>query len=319
MRLHEDKKLFQEAVRFTAQQMGILEIYIEKDYWVCYALKQIFTSPVAEYSIFKGGTALSKCYKIIERFSEDIDLVVIKSEEETPNQLKNKIKKISDVVNDILPEIPINGVTQKMGMNRKTAHSYSQNFKGNFGQIRDVIIVEASWLGYFEPNEKRLIRTFISEMMEKNYQQEMIETFGLEPFEVSVLNPKRTFCEKIMSLVRFSYTENPIQDLRNKIRHIYDLHKLFINNEITLFFESDEFPQMLKKVRQDDVLGYKNNNDWLSQPIKNALIFRDLESVWKDLSNVYHTDFRPLVYGDLPKENEILDTLRKIKARIEND
>lgn len=319
MRLHEDKKLFQEAVRFTAQQMGILEIYIEKDYWVCYALKQIFTSPVAEYSIFKGGTALSKCYKIIERFSEDIDLVVIKSEEETPNQLKNKIKKISDVVNDILPEIPINGVTQKMGMNRKTAHSYSQNFKGNFGQIRDVIIVEASWLGYFEPNEKRSIRTFISEMMEQNYQQEMIETFGLEPFEVSVLNPKRTFCEKIMSLVRFSYTENPIQDLRNKIRHIYDLHKLLINNEITLFFESDEFPQMLKKVRQDDVLGYKNNNDWLSQPIKNALIFRDLESVWKDLSNVYHTDFRPLVYGDLPKENEILDTLRKIKARIEND
>lgn len=319
MRLHEDKKLFQEAVRFTAQQMGILEIYIEKDYWVCYALKQIFTSPVAEYSIFKGGTALSKCYKIIERFSEDIDLVVIKSEEETPNQLKNKIKKISDVVNDILPEIPINGVTQKMGMNRKTAHSYSKNFKGNFGQIRDVIIVEASWLGYFEPNEKRSIRTFISEMMEQNYQQEMIETFGLEPFEVSVLNPKRTFCEKIMSLVRFSYTENPIQDLRNKIRHIYDLHKLLINNKINLFFESEEFPQMLEKVRQDDVLGYKNNNDWLSQPIKNALIFRDLENVWKDLSNVYHTDFRPLVYGDLPKENEILDTLRKIKARIEND
>lgn len=319
MRLHEDKKLFQEAVRFTAQQMGILEIYIEKDYWVCYALKQIFTSLVAEYSIFKGGTALSKCYKIIERFSEDIDLVVIKSEEETPNQLKNKIKKISDVVNDILPEIPINGVTQKMGMNRKTAHSYSKNFKGNFGQIRDVIIVEASWLGYFEPNEKRSIRTFISEMMEQNYQQEMIETFGLEPFEVSVLNPKRTFCEKIMSLVRFSYTENPIQDLRNKIRHIYDLHKLLINNKINLFFESEEFPQMLEKVRQDDVLGYKNNNDWLSQPIKNALIFRDLENVWKDLSNVYHTDFRPLVYGDLPKENEILDTLRKIKARIEND
>ena len=39
MKLHEDKKQFQEAVRFTAQQMGILDIYVEKDYWVCYALK----------------------------------------------------------------------------------------------------------------------------------------------------------------------------------------------------------------------------------------------------------------------------------------
>ena len=228
MKLHEDKKQFQEAVRFTAQQMGILDIYVEKDYWVCYALKQIFSSPVAEYSIFKGGTALSKCYKVIERFSEDIDLVVIKSNEETPNQLKNKIKKISEVVNEVLPEIQISGVTQKMGMNRKTAHSYSRNFEGSFGQIRDVIIVEASWLGYFEPNEKRQIRTFITEMMEQNHQQEMIKEFCLEPFDVSVLNPKRTFCEKIMSLVRFSYTENPIQDLRSKIRHIYDLHQLKI-------------------------------------------------------------------------------------------
>lgn len=62
-------------------------------------------------------------------------------------------------------------------MNRKTAHSYSRNFEGSFGQIRDVIIVEASWLGYFEPNEKRQIKTFITEMMEQNHQQEMIKEF----------------------------------------------------------------------------------------------------------------------------------------------
>ena len=319
MKLHEDKKQFQEAVRFTAQQMGILDIYVEKDYWVCYALKQIFSSPVAEYSIFKGGTALSKCYKVIERFSEDIDLVVIKSNEETPNQLKNKIKKISEVVNEVLPEIQISGVTQKMGMNRKTAHSYSRNFEGSFGQIRDVIIVEASWLGYFEPNEKRQIRTFITEMMEQNHQQEMIKEFCLEPFDVLVLNPKRTFCEKIMSLVRFSYTENPIQDLRSKIRHIYDLHQLLKNEEIITFFESSDFPEMLEKVRKDDVLSYKNNNNWLSQPLKNALIFKNLEEVWKELLNTYNTDFKHLVYGSLPKEENVLDTLRKIKTRIEND
>ena len=91
-----------------------------------------------------------------------------------------------------MPEIQISGVTQKMGMNRKTAHSYSRNFEGSFGPIRDVIIVEASWLGYFEPNEKRQIRTFITEIMEQNHQQEIIKEFCLEPFDVSVLNPKRT-------------------------------------------------------------------------------------------------------------------------------
>ena len=71
MKLHENKTLFNQAVRFTAQKLGILDIYVEKDYWVAFALKIIFSSKAADYTIFKGGTALSKCYGMIERFSED--------------------------------------------------------------------------------------------------------------------------------------------------------------------------------------------------------------------------------------------------------
>lgn len=59
MRLHEDKKLYTEAVRATAELKGIPVIYIEKDYWVTLALKTIFTHPDCEDAIFKGGTALS--------------------------------------------------------------------------------------------------------------------------------------------------------------------------------------------------------------------------------------------------------------------
>ena len=83
MRLHENKDLFNQAIRATAERMGILDIYIEKDYWVCYALKLIYESEIKHEAIFKGGTALSKCYKFIERFSEDIDLVVLRREEES--------------------------------------------------------------------------------------------------------------------------------------------------------------------------------------------------------------------------------------------
>ena len=97
MKLHENKTLFNQAVRFTAQELGILDIYVEKDYWVTFALKIIFSSEAADYTIFKGGTALSKCYGIIERFSEDIDLVIVQSGESN-NQLKNKTKKISKII-----------------------------------------------------------------------------------------------------------------------------------------------------------------------------------------------------------------------------
>lgn len=79
MNLHENRELFTQAVRFTALEMKIPDLYVEKDYWVTFALKLIFNSPVAGHVVFKGGTALSKCYQIIERFSEDIDLVIMKS------------------------------------------------------------------------------------------------------------------------------------------------------------------------------------------------------------------------------------------------
>ena len=168
MKLHENKELYRDAITATAQQKGIPEIYVEKDYWVTLALNRIFTSDIGKEAVFKGGTALSKCYNIIERFSEDIDMVVLRNEAETGNQLKAKIKKISNVVAEVLPEVEAEGITNKMGMIRKTAHTYAKTFEGQFGQVRDIIIVESTWLGSFEPYTTATVTSFVSEMMEAN-------------------------------------------------------------------------------------------------------------------------------------------------------
>ena len=69
MRLHEDKALFRQAIIATAQAMEIPETYIEKDYWVTHALKAIFSDPIGAETIFKGGTALSKCFEAGDRVS----------------------------------------------------------------------------------------------------------------------------------------------------------------------------------------------------------------------------------------------------------
>lgn len=122
MKLHLKKELFVNYIRFTAQQMKIPPEFVEKDYWVTYALYTIFNKQIGEDIVFKGGTALSKCYNIIERFSEDIDLIVLRREGETDSKLKSKLKAVSTVVEAELPEVPIEGITKKMGMNRKTAH-----------------------------------------------------------------------------------------------------------------------------------------------------------------------------------------------------
>jgi Nucleotidyl transferase AbiEii toxin, Type IV TA system len=61
----------------TAARMGLNPVVVEKDFWVCWILKQVFT--IKEFSsrlVFKGGTSLSKCFNLIQRFSEDIDIAV---------------------------------------------------------------------------------------------------------------------------------------------------------------------------------------------------------------------------------------------------
>lgn len=316
MKLHLDKKLFRQAVQFTSDQMQIPAIFVEKDYWVTYALFTIFNDKIGSDTVFKGGTALSKCYNIIERFSEDIDLVVLRRDGESNYKLTTKIRTISNVLSNVLPEIEIAGLTHKMGMNRKTAHSYNKEFKGDYGQVRDTIVVEATWLGYFEPYTTKSVCSFVGEMMMNNEQSEIAKEQDLLPFNVLVLEPSRTICEKIMSLVRFSYSEEPITDLKNKIRHVYDLNQLLSEEELLTFFKSEEFDKMLLKVAQDDVASFKNNNEWLKNHPLDSLIFENPEKVWSNLKIVYDTDFKNLVYGSFPDEKELLDTLILIQKRI---
>jgi hypothetical protein len=316
MKLHQNKKLFRQAIQFTSDQMQIPAIYVEKDYWVTYALFNIFNDKIGSDTVFKGGTALSKCFGIIQRFSEDIDLVVLRSDGESNNKLTNKIKAISKLVSALMPEIDIPGLTQKMGMNRKTAHSYSKEFQGDYGQIRDAIVVEATWLGYFEPFTTKSLCSYVGQMMIDNQQIEIANENNLLPFDVLVLEPIRTICEKIMSLVRFSYSEKPIETLKNKIRHVYDLNQLLQEKELLSFFNTKEFDNMLLKVAQDDVLSFKNNNKWLKNHPTSSLIFDEPKKVWSDLKPTYETGFKNLVYGDFPNEKELLKTLEMIKKRL---
>src|SRR5258708_33747373 len=69
-----------EVFQRTTQQTGFDAVIVEKDFWVCWTLKELFRLPdIGEHLIFKGGTSLSKVFKVIERFSEDIDVSIDRS------------------------------------------------------------------------------------------------------------------------------------------------------------------------------------------------------------------------------------------------
>lgn len=72
--LHNNKELFQDAIELAYEQTSIMSQAIEKDYYVTMILRLL--SKKMPYIVFKGGTSLSKCHKVIHRFSEDIDITI---------------------------------------------------------------------------------------------------------------------------------------------------------------------------------------------------------------------------------------------------
>ncbi|MCZ4318408.1 nucleotidyl transferase AbiEii/AbiGii toxin family protein [Aequorivita viscosa] len=318
MKLHNYKDAFEGAIVATAQHFGISEVYIEKDYWVTFALKQIFTDANSiDIAVFKGGTSLSKCFGIIDRFSEDIDLVVIKEEDETDNSLKRKLKKVTNVVGTVMTVIPNHPLENKRGKIRKVVYGYDKvGVKGTYGQVRDQIVLEVSSLGNSHPSEKVEIHSMITQFIATTNNPDLIKEYQLEPFKVNVIIIERTFCEKIISLVRFSYTENPLEDLANKVRHTYDLHQLLQAKRISAFLKSDDFEMMLIQVGKDDDKAIPNDKEWLSKHPSESLFFSETEKVWATLSKTYSTSFKELLIGELPDEKDVLQSLMKIGSRL---
>jgi hypothetical protein len=316
MTLHEYPEQFQDAVRATAAQLGLREVYVEKDYWVTFALKQIAASPLTAITVFKGGTALSKCHRVIERFSEDIDLVIYKQEGESANQLNKKITRVEELVSAVLPEVKIDGLTHKRGNKRKTAHAYPHSFEGAFGQARTDIILEVTYLGNSEPNTTESISCLIAEMLQSIQRTDLIEQFDLHAFPFLVLSMRRTLCEKIISLVRFSYEENALQALSAKIRHAYDLHQLIQQPAVAAFLDSQEFEVLLNRVGMDDKEALRTHIEWLNQHPKDALLFRETAAVWAQLRGTYQGSFKDLVFGRLPAASEVQSSLERIARRL---
>lgn len=104
MNLHEDKEAFSEFVQVTAEAVGLPEVYIEKDYWITKALQHLSESVHVDETVFKGGTSLSKAYRLIDRFSEDIDLAVF-SNDKGDGARKKLLKNIESIVAQDLEHI----------------------------------------------------------------------------------------------------------------------------------------------------------------------------------------------------------------------
>ncbi|MFO7827179.1 MAG: nucleotidyl transferase AbiEii/AbiGii toxin family protein [Bacteroidales bacterium] len=94
MILHEDKKEFIEAIQAACDYFDIPPVFIEKDYWITKVLMELSQSKHANIVVFKGGSSLTKAHKLIQRFSEDVDIAVLNVSELSGNQVKTLIRTV---------------------------------------------------------------------------------------------------------------------------------------------------------------------------------------------------------------------------------
>lgn len=94
-----------DFVREASARLDVLPVIVEKNFWVCWMLQQIFqSSPAGTHLVFKGGTSLSKVFGAIKRFSEDIDLSIAPEllgwkeseldDAPTPTQRRKRLEKL---------------------------------------------------------------------------------------------------------------------------------------------------------------------------------------------------------------------------------
>jgi len=314
MTLHLNQELFKDAMEACAQHVGMNALYIEKDYWVSYILKAISQSRYKDVAIFKGGTSLSKAYKLIERFSEDIDLAVI-THELTSNQIKTLIRKIEKAILDAnFEEIEIAHITSKGSEFRKTVHRYPKLHQGDFGHANENIILEINSFAKPYPYNLMEISSYVGDFLHERAPL-MVSEFAMEPFFIHVLDFRRTLCEKLSAIARASYeSDAQLLALKAKIRHLYDIYFLMQHLEIQDFIHEDAFIEMIKRVREEDQKQF-DASTWSHVKLFETPIFLDASNILDQLNHHYTTQFHDLVYAEkLPSINEIKKAINEVAA-----
>lgn len=233
MRLHEDRELFSDALQAASQSvedggLGIKSIFIEKDYWICRSLSLMSANDKDNRAIFKGGTSLTKAYGIGSRFSEDIDIAISEAWTLSGNQLKMLIKRTAKSMTEGLREMDLPGFTSKGSHYHKAYYSYPRAIDTlQVGAIKaGQLLVEINSFANPYPFQKCKLQSFLTEFLQKTGNENLIEDFDMQPFDVNVLDRRRTLTEKLVSLLRCSLADNYMPELTAKIRHFYDLHFL---------------------------------------------------------------------------------------------
>lgn len=217
MNLHNNKYLFNEIILQVENGESYLTYdIIKKDYYVSLFLNRLIL--LDDKFIFKGGTSLSKCFKLINRFSEDIDLSYIG--DSFPDSIKKHIKNM--IVNTC-DELDFNIINIDDIKSKRKFNAYKLEYTDETATgLKPHILIETTLLSTINEYSKCECTSIIYDYLLKINREDLIKQFQLNPFFINVQDIERTFIDKIFIICDY-YLENRNIEVS---RHIYDLYRL---------------------------------------------------------------------------------------------
>ncbi len=331
IKLNNQQKIL--LIEQSAIESGLSKQVIEKDLWVTTMLQIIFSLPIADRLIFKGGTSLSKVWGLITRFSEDIDLAIDREVfgeqfkgDLTKKGLKRLRKESSVYVRDNFTTA-INQAIESYGLSdylqakaqedgegdgtypepRKVFVYYKTLFdKDLAGYLNSEIVLEVSSRSLVEPFEKCNIKSIVSETL---------------PFDTTLVDcaiptalPAKTFLEKAF-LLHELFTTGGGASAQRKSRHLYDLEKMMDKDFAKAVISNDELWGTISHHRE--VFTPLKDVDY-TPDIRDRIVLIPPTDIIEAWQKDYDEMAQIMIYGEKLSFDALIDRIGKLEENFKS-
>lgn len=319
----------------TAAARQMSPAIVEKDFWVCWTLKQLFGLPeIGDHLIFKGGTSLSKVFKVIERFSEDIDVSIHRSflgfggvnEPEAGASNKEKQRRIEalkvacqqKIAHELKPMLErvigakVRG-DEQWRLLSDTTDPDRQTLLFDYPSVmpaaesdyvRQTVKIEMGARADHWPCETKLVTPYVAE--------EFPQAFQAPNGEVKVLSAERTFWEKATILhAEFHRPADKAMPERFS-RHYCDFYEMVRRGVGTSAVAKLD---LLGRVAQHKTLFFKTSWARYNEAAQGSLRVMPPEHRLKALRDDY-AKMQQMFFGEPPAFGSILDLLRQWESEF---
>jgi len=310
----------------TSRQIGLpSSSAVEKDWWIVHTLSTIFSMECANALSFKGGTSLSKGWNIIQRFSEDIDLALDReflgfSGELSKQDIKKLRRKSFQFITEVFTEELKNKFTES-GFKDVTVKCrevenhdqdpliieiYYNKLTEKDTYLKPGVLVEVGSRSLKEPFSQRTFRTFVSETYTDN-------PFTDKPITIPVVNPERTFLEKIFLLHEEFQKQFGKIRVDRLIRHLNDIQKLSQTEYAEIALQNTGLYNTIVKHRSKFTaitgIDYEKHNPTNIKFIPPDSIIKMWEADYEEMKG-------SMIYGYPLEFDELINRLTELQKRI---